>query len=51
MKDYSLFRLKCNCSTRMGRIGKMVKMYGRDRAVKCPNCGKEYIIRKKETKE
>jgi len=48
MKDYSIFRMKCNCSARMRSRGKLVKMYGKDRDVKCPNCKKIYIIRKKD---
>lgn len=45
MKHFTLFRLKCPCSVRMRRRGKLITVFGRDKAVNCPNCGKQYVIR------
>ena len=47
MKEYKIFRLKCKCSKRMRKRGKLVRVYEKTASRKCPNCGKEYEILKK----
>jgi hypothetical protein len=45
MKEYSLFRLTCNCSQRMKTKGRLVKIYKTPAVRRCLNCHKEYEIK------
>lgn len=51
MKNYSPFRLKCDCSKRMKTRGAMVGICKTPTARRCPNCHKIYAIARKDTCE